>query len=251
MNDFCCRVKNCFEDNAFMRLMRIVTGLALLPCSAAAIRTLVSVVSGLARGSPRILPASVVAIGGGIAAWAVFSLLFPRPTRLYVLAHELSHALWGAAFEGRVSEIRVSKTGGSVKLSKHNFAVALAPYFFPFYTIAVVLLYVALSMFMDVRSFHFAWLAAIGFTLGFHFSFTWDALSRRQPDVRKYGVVFSYCVIFFLCIMEITVLAAIVAPGVTMGAFTRLFASEMAETWGWCWSVLKDFSGFFKCSAMQ
>jgi len=251
LNDFCCRVKNCFaglfcvlRENGFMRIMRIITGLVLLPCCVAATRTFLFVISAPGLAGRQIPAPPVLAMTGGFILWlAVFALL-PRPTRMYVLAHELSHAIWGVAFEARVSGMRVSKNSGHVKLSKHNFVVALAPYFFPLYTVAAILCYWLLAVFVDVRGFYLAWLALIGFTLGFHLSFTLDALSSPQSDIREYGRLFSYSLIYLLCILEVTLLTAVVSPSVTLEVFVKQLGSDMTGAWTWCWSALRVLSEF-------
>ena len=46
--------------------------------------------------------------------------------------------MWGLLFGARPSDVRVSASGGSVRLSKSNLLITLAPYFFPFYTFVVI-----------------------------------------------------------------------------------------------------------------
>jgi hypothetical protein len=72
----------------------------------------------------------------------------PHPVKTYVVAHELTHALWGLLCGARVSHLRVSEGGGSVRLSKSNIVITLAPYFFPLYTILVILLRFAVGYFV-------------------------------------------------------------------------------------------------------
>ena len=41
-------------------------------------------------------------------------------TRTYILGHELTHALWTILFGGKASGLKISDTGGSVRVSKNN-----------------------------------------------------------------------------------------------------------------------------------
>ena len=174
--------------------LRLVTGIALLP---AAWGFAASFVDGVraAAGSDGI-GAETIALLGGIAAFVLAWTALSHPVRTYVLGHELTHALWGLLFGARPSDVRVSESGGSVRLTKSNMLITLAPYFFPFYTFVVIV--VALITYAFVRPLPFLplWTFMIGFTWAFHALFTLETLAQRQPDVRLYGRVFSWTFIF-------------------------------------------------------
>ena len=95
----------------------------------------------------------------------------------------------------RISKIKVSKKGGSVHLSKTNFLITLAPYFFPLYTVLVIVGYYVLTAFYDLSTYTPFWLSLIGFTWGFHLTFTITTLMLHQSDIQESGRVFSYAVI--------------------------------------------------------
>ena len=63
---------------------------------------------------------------------------------VYVFGHELTHALWVWLMGGRVSRFRVGRDGGHIVTDRNNFWIALAPYFFPLYSIFA-------SRFMDAQ----------------------------------------------------------------------------------------------------
>src|SRR5204862_3957731 len=67
----------------------------------------------------------------GAACWLVIFLLLPKPMWVYVFGHELTHALWTWLFGGRVRKFKATSEGGHVVVSKNNFLITLAPYFFP------------------------------------------------------------------------------------------------------------------------
>ena len=75
---------------------------------------------------------------GGAACWIVIFLLLPKPMWIYVFGHELTHALWTWLFGGEVKKMKITSAGGHVVISKTNFLIALAPYFFPLYVVLVI-----------------------------------------------------------------------------------------------------------------
>ena len=106
---------------------------------------LLPVCAGAATALWRVLHASYgadtvwVPFLAGAACWLVIFLLLPKPMWLYVFGHELTHALWAWLFGGRVKKMKVTSAGGHVVVSKTNFLIVLAPYFFPLYAVLVIL----------------------------------------------------------------------------------------------------------------
>ena len=74
----------------------------------------------------------------GAACWVVIYSLLPKPMWVYVFGHELTHALWTWLFGGKVKKFKASAKGGHVIVTKNNFLISLAPYFFPVYAALVV-----------------------------------------------------------------------------------------------------------------
>ena len=67
--------------------------------------------------------------------------------------------------------IKVSSRGGHVDVSKTNFAIALAPYFFPFYAVLVVLSFLGLRMVFEWKSLEVWFLILLGAAYAFHLTF--------------------------------------------------------------------------------
>ncbi|HNW93658.1 MAG TPA: hypothetical protein PKM88_12180 [bacterium] len=144
---------------------------------------------------------------GGMGAYTLLAFVLPRPVVLYVIGHELTHALWSKLFGGKVSNLKVSRKGGSVRVSKVNTFVILAPYFFPLYTIMVGVVFVILSLFVKIMPYYHLLLFLIGFTLQFHYLTTGTALRNSQPDLFEAGFVFSLALIpLFNCIVLAVIL---------------------------------------------
>lgn len=173
------------------KLMRVAIGLLLLPLCFALSRSFCQVLANSA-----VSVANGLSFVGGIAAFVVCWFLLPHPVKTYVFGHELTHALWGLMFFAKPSKLRVGETGGSVNLTKTNFLITLAPYFFPFYTFVVIVAALITGIFVKPLAYIPVWVFFIGATWAFHILFTFETLSRRQPDITIYGRTFSWAFIF-------------------------------------------------------
>lgn len=183
--------------------IRWFIGILLLPGAYVLSRTAYDLMCLGQPASDAMLPPSMTAICIGFCLWLIVFFFLPRPVRAYILAHELSHALWGALTGARVRAIRVSRQTGSVTLSHTNVLTVLAPYFFPLYTIAAIALFYVAGLFIDTRPFRLAWLGLVGFTWAFHLSFTLLSLFQHQSDVQRYGRLFSYTIIYALNVLGV------------------------------------------------
>jgi hypothetical protein len=195
------------------RFAGFLAGVVLLPFCAAMVMTFFSMLRMLHHGPLTSIPLAVWGLLGGFSLWVLVYALLPRPVWSYVLAHELTHALCGMLMGARVKRMKVSEAGGSVTLSKTNFLITLAPYIFPFYAILVALLYLVLGWFYPaVKTYEWLWFSAIGFTWGFHLTFTASTLMGEQSDIRMYGAFISYVFILLMNTLGLCLLVAAVSP---------------------------------------
>ena len=176
--------------------IKFIIGLLLLPVCAGALRALWLVLR--ASGSADTI---WVPFLGGAACWVVVFILLPKPMWIYVFGHELTHALWTWLFGGEVKKLKVTSKGGHVVISKTNFIIALAPYFFPLYAVIVIGLY---SLGRWWWSWPLIWFhVLIGAAYAFHVSLTFHVLQTRQSDITSQGYLFSAVVIFLgnVCVL--------------------------------------------------
>ena len=211
-----------------MKFLRFLFGLMLIPLCAAVTRTALHLVQAIQPHRVYAVPPSAWALSGGYLAWLLIYFTLPRPARTYVLAHELTHALWGWVMGARVLRMNVSKDRGSVTLSKSNVFITLAPYFFPLYTMVVIVGYYALSLFLSVERYALCWLALVGFTWGFHFTFTVSTLLQRQSDIREYGHLFSYTVIYLCNVLGICFWVVLISSP-TLGELASLLGANLQD----------------------
>ena len=199
--------------------LRLLLGLALLPACWGVSRAFFDAII-VAAGATGWMSAEALSLLGGILAFSLAWLALSHPVRLYVLGHELTHAMWGLLFGARPSDVRVSASGGSVRLSKSNLLITLAPYFFPFYTVVVALIALAVRCFVSPLPMPGVWLFAVGFTWCFHCCFTIRSLLQHQPDIEEYGRLFSYVLIWIFNVVGVAVWIVCTA-GIPWTAFAR------------------------------
>ena len=212
--------------------MKTLLGLLLVPFCFAVTRTLWFMIEGLRTATGGEVAISAWSLLAGFLIWIFCYFTMSRPLRTYVLGHELTHALWGFLMGASIHGFKVSKKGGHVEMSKQNFFITLAPYFFPLYTVLVILIYAGLLLFMYLSIYEPFWLGCVGLTWGFHFTFTMMALTTRQPDIERYGRVLSYAIIYFMNVLGMCMwIAAVASP--TFEGMVEQFVKEVAGIWQW------------------
>lgn len=169
---------------------------------------------------------------GGIALWGIVFWLLPRPWLLwpYVYGHECTHAIWVKLFGGKVEEkFYVSVHGGHILADRVNTWIALAPYFFPVYSLLVISIYGVAALFMDMTAFQWVMFLLLGFTWAFHLTFTCLLVLQGQPDLHYGGTFFSMIIIYGINLFLVTILLLVTAPYVNTTTFLQQFASNMEE----------------------
>jgi len=162
-----------------------------------------------------------VAVGSGGVVWLVIFCSLPRPMWLYVVGHELTHALWALLFGGRVKAFKATRHGGHVVLTKTNSLIALSPYFFPIYSGIWALFYVVTAWFFGWHRQAFWLHFGLGLTYAFHLTLTATVLRTRQPDLEGEGWLFSGVMIWLVhavvLLLALSWLAGSVAPVTALG----------------------------------
>jgi hypothetical protein len=116
-----------------------------------------------------------------------------------------------------------------VKVSRSNFLVSLAPYFFPLYTAAAALIWaIAADPYKP-------WLASLlGLTLAFHFALTLYSLKQHQSDIAEVGWLFAFPFILALNAVISALVLRLVAPsGASLSLYFHDAWSAAAEGGAW------------------
>jgi len=175
---------------------------------------------------------------GGFVIWLLLFFMLPRPVLSYVLAHELTHALWGLLMGARVSRLRVSSKGGSVTLTKTNFLITLAPYFFPFYSILALIVYLLVNLKWDMSLYRPFWYAVFGLTWCFHLTFTVNMIGNHQPDIQEHGRIFSYIFIYCINLLTATILINLLAI-MPLADILPAIRTNTTDAYMFCWEQIR------------
>lgn len=171
--------------------VKMLVAIALLPLCIGAAQALWMVIQRSGSADTTWVP-----LLAGAACWVVVYLLLPKPMWIYVLGHELTHAVWAWLFGAQVRKLKVTSGGGHVVITKTNFLIALAPYFFPLYAVLVVVVFVIGHLIWNWREFLALFDLFLGAAYAFHLTLTAHILKTRQTDITEQGYLFSAVIIF-------------------------------------------------------
>jgi hypothetical protein len=166
-----------------------------------------------------------VAFLAGVTCWIVIYLLLPKPMWIYVFGHELTHVLWVWVFGGKVKRFQATSKGGRVVVTKSNFFIALAPYFFPIYAFGIAILFVAGDWIWGWSRYLVYLDLLIGVAYAFHVTMTWQVLKTRQSDLEQHGYLFSAVVIWLANVVTLLIAISLLTAKV-----------DMLTALGWCWT---------------
>ena len=170
---------------------KLIVGVLLLPLCVGGARALFRVLAQTGDAQT-----FWVAVLGGAACWLVVFLTLPKPMWVYVFGHELTHALWTWLFLGRVRKFKVKPTGGHVVITKTNFLISLAPYFFPVYAALVIVVFLLGDLIWNWTPYRVWFHFFLGAAYAFHVTLTCHILRLRQSDITGEGYLFSATIIF-------------------------------------------------------
>jgi hypothetical protein len=178
----------------------------------------------------------------GALLWLIAFFGLPRPILVYVFGHELTHACWVLLLGGRVSRFRVGRDGGHILTDKNNFWIALAPYFFPLYSILIIALYGALSLFVEMQPYGRLLYALIGATWAFHLTFTCWMIPKNQSDLSDNGTIFSLVVIYLMNLLLLSAMLVVASPNITFAGFGADILQNIVNFAHWVVTLTERFA---------
>lgn len=173
----------------------------------------------------------------GFGLWILVFVFLNRPVRLYILGHELTHLLvaWASGIRG--GEMEIGSDGGSVRVERSTFWIAIAPYVIPLYSLLVILGFGFLPSQADSVLVQRLFPILLGLTWSFHITFTLYAVCQPQSDFHSYGLLGSLSIILLLNLLLLTFLAAML--------HSDPFTEEVSHAWervqgcyAWTWTQL-------------
>lgn len=183
------------------------------------------------------LDAGVFAFLVGMGAFCLAYVFLPRPTRAYVVAHELTHALFARLHGSRVGAIDIQDDRGSIRISQPNTMTLLAPYFFPLYTVLLIGIVTLAAVLFPRTDIRIPALGLIGLSWGFHFCFTVNSLLQHQTDIERCGYLYSYTLILFLNLVVLAV-GLVAATPLTVIGFLGIWKTEALRAFATLGSTL-------------
>lgn len=143
------------------------------------------VVRGIVAHPRHVLP---FLAGAGVYALVFVGLTRRRVGFWTIVEHELTHALFAWATFHRVVGFSAMRSGGHVRyVGRGNWLIAIAPYFFPTFTVLVIAVLSALP------PAHLTLGAVVlGVCVAHHVLSTWMETHRHQTDLREVGWLWSW-----------------------------------------------------------
>jgi hypothetical protein len=165
---------------------------------------------------------------GSLLGAAAYFLIKPL-VWLYVIGHELTHALLVWLHGGEVHDFHVARTGGHIVTDKTNTLIVLGPYIVPFYTVLWISSYATARVLLDLPPYPELFQGGIGATWAFHLVFTVAMIIRGQPDLEYGGVFFSVVLIYLLNLALICTMLVVLSPTVDGPTFARALLLHAQE----------------------
>lgn len=210
-----------------MKALRFLLGLAAVPVAVVA-----SIVLYHQLGLVRQLSENQSYFLAGVVIYLVVHSIFYKPVYLYILGHELTHAIFTWLCGGRVTSFRATLRGGRVTTTKSNFFITLGPYFFPIYTVLISCAYFAVSVFSESRDYTSAFIFLIGFSWALHVVLTIHFIKMEQPDIMKMGTLFSICLVYIANLIIVAFILSLFFPEVSFPGFVKDSCLESGEFYG-------------------
>lgn len=214
-------IAGAFPETVPTRWVKSVVGVFLLPLAWVLSQTFFSAFAAVTVHADFWATMEFWFFSLGVLIWMIPFFILPRPVTCYVFGHELTHAIWVWLMGGRVSEFKVSADGGHILANKINTWIALAPYFFPIYSLLTIVIYGIAAMFWDMTPFQPTLFMLIGATWAFHITFTVWMIPRGQSDLAYGGMFFSLVVIYLLNLGLLSIFLVTASPSITWSGFIR------------------------------
>jgi hypothetical protein len=238
-----------YGQGLVVRMMRWLAGLLLLPLCVVTMWTFITQFSDAAlhRGYWQTSAFWYFATGVLLmAGWFFTGLGRGMFLFLYVLGHELTHALFVVICRGRVTGFHASTEGGYITTDKSNLFIALSPYFVPLWTLSGAGIFWALRVSCNLPPYSenvLFWF--VGFTWTFHVLWTLWMIIRDQPDLQEQGNFFSLVFIYLanLLVLVAMLCAASGSEYFTWAGFGHGWLRNAAATVEGTLTILRSLSG--------
>ncbi len=198
-----------YDLGLLQRMFRWLLALLMLPISGLTALTFIQLLGNISTKSAFWLSSEFWYFATGLllmSGWFFTRIGERYFIYLYVLGHELTHALFVLCSLGKVTGFKVGVDGGYITTNKSNIWIALSPYFFPFWSVIACGIFYTVSSLYPVPYFDKILYALMGASWGFHIFWTLWMIPRDQPDLKENDTFFS---IAFICLANLAILSAL------------------------------------------
>lgn len=174
-------------------------------------------------------------------ALKITRLIDPVMVFIYVVGHELTHALAVLCSFGRVQAVKFDLSGGYVETDSDNLFIALSPYFVPLWMLLWMGALWLVNTFYPFAEAPAWFHAGFGFWWCFHLFWTCWVIPREQPDMLENGFLFSMLIII---VTNIAVLLAVLCcfGAISPAGFMADFQACAQESWAMLVDVVRALS---------
>ena len=167
----------------------------------------------------------------------VMKLLEPLLMYIYVLGHELTHALAIFLCGGTVRDFKIDTEGGYVETESDNMFIALSPYFVPLWMLLWMGALWCVNCAAPFEEYPGWFYTGFGFWWSFHVYWTLRIMPREQPDLLEKGALLSALVILLMNIGILLVILRVFHVITFTGYARDLLACAQS-----IWDMLRDIA---------
>lgn len=176
-----------------------------------------------------VFPAALFCVGAG--CYIIVYAAYRGESFTYVLGHELMHAMTTFLFGGKLVSLFVSHKSGSVKTTKDNMIISLAPYSVSFYALVLAVLYFCLSVVTFTWSMRSIFIFCLGVAMMQHVLMSIRSILIGQSDIRAHGTLFSLHIIFVANIVSAVFFLSFFIQAVPAVRFYKELNSMLLFLW--------------------
>jgi hypothetical protein len=177
----------------------------------------------------------------GFASGALFWMIFRKKLGFFgVFEHEFAHLVMGLLMFQKPEAFFATATRGHVRVGGKNFLVDLAPYYFPTFSVILLLVFPLLK-----ESAYPVYFAVLGFITGYHLVSKIIDFKFYQGDIKVSGRAFSLFFCLFASLLAFGFIFAFVVGGYRGGwEFVKAGVPEAGRLLSLGYEYLRDFWEF-------
>ena len=135
---------------------------------------------------------------GAFISLVISRVALPVMVYVYVVGHELTHAIAAKLCLGKVQTLSIDLNGGYVETDTDNLFIALSPYFVPLWMCIWLLFFWCINLLFPFPEWAAWFYAGFGFWWSFHLYWTIWVIPREQPDMLENGLLFSLLIVLVM-----------------------------------------------------